>query len=103
MPRLNRHLLLENWRWSEGMATPNTSPQNVLIGGPVPAPGFPLKACGNDGIRGKNCNGGEANTSPFSFSVGERKIMNHFVLTSGTSLIDAAASSNRSSGSTSSP
>ena len=28
------------------------SPPNVFIGGPVPnPPGFPLKACGNDGLR----------------------------------------------------
>src|SRR6266576_992692 len=28
------------------------SPANVFIGGPVPdPPGFPLKACGNDGLR----------------------------------------------------
>ena len=28
------------------------SPPNVFIGGPVPnQPGFPLKACGNDGLR----------------------------------------------------
>src|SRR5207247_9407789 len=30
------------------------SPPNVLIGGPVPvSPGFPIEACGNDGLR--NC------------------------------------------------
>jgi hypothetical protein len=29
---------------------PTPSPPNVFIGGPAPeAPGFPLKACGNDG------------------------------------------------------
>jgi hypothetical protein len=31
---------------------PKASPPNVFIGGPVPnPPGFPLKACGNDGLR----------------------------------------------------
>jgi hypothetical protein len=31
---------------------PKASPPNDFIGGPVPnAPGFPLKACGNDGLR----------------------------------------------------
>jgi hypothetical protein len=34
---------------------PNASPPNVLIGGPDPdSPGFPLKACGNDGLRKEN-------------------------------------------------
>src|SRR5258706_5192217 len=28
---------------------PSSSPPNVLIGGPVRIPGFPLEACGNDG------------------------------------------------------
>jgi hypothetical protein len=28
----------------------------------------------------ENCIGGERDMSPFSFSVGERKIMNHFVV-----------------------
>ena len=32
-----------------------SSPPNVFIGGPVPvSPGFPLKACGNDGLRKSN-------------------------------------------------
>src|SRR6266850_789334 len=32
------------------------SPPNVFIGGPVRTPpGFPLKACGNDGIRIRHC------------------------------------------------
>ena len=31
---------------------PRASPPNVFIGGPVPnLSGFPLKACGNDGLR----------------------------------------------------
>ena len=31
---------------------PEFSPPNVLVGGPVGiSPGFPLKACGNDGLR----------------------------------------------------
>ena len=30
---------------------PKASPPNVLVGGAVPdPPGFPLKACGNDGL-----------------------------------------------------
>ena len=34
---------------------PKASPPNVFIGGPVPnSPGFPLKACGNDGLRKGN-------------------------------------------------
>jgi hypothetical protein len=34
---------------------PKASPPNVFIGGPVPvSPGFPLKACGNDGRRKGN-------------------------------------------------
>jgi hypothetical protein len=88
------------------MRLPRPSPPNVLIGGPVRiSPGFPpkdgcaegrirpkpcgesvqslvadpLKACGNDGLVGEL--GVEGHT-PFSFSVGERKIMNHFVVKS---------------------
>jgi hypothetical protein len=38
---------------------------------------LPLKACGNDGLVGEL--GVEGHT-PFSFSVGERKLMNHFVV-----------------------
>jgi hypothetical protein len=35
---------------NEICAQPSSSPPNVLIGGPVRnSPGFPLKACGNDG------------------------------------------------------
>jgi hypothetical protein len=31
---------------------PKASPPNVSIGGPAPnSPGFPLNACGNDGLR----------------------------------------------------
>jgi hypothetical protein len=60
------------------MRFPRPSPPNVLIGGPIP-PGFPLKACGNDRLVGEL--GLKAHT-PFSFSVGERKLMNHFVVTS---------------------
>ena len=34
---------------------PNACPLNVSIGGPVPvSPGFPLKTCGNDGLRKEN-------------------------------------------------
>src|SRR6266511_2463798 len=48
------------------------SPPNVFIGGPVRvSPGFPLKACGNDGLIGEL--GVEGHT-PFSFSVGEHKL-----------------------------
>jgi len=35
---------------------PIPSPPNVLVGGPDPDwPGFPLKACGNDGLRIGRC------------------------------------------------
>jgi hypothetical protein len=68
----------ENCGWGEEMRLPRPSPPNVLIGGPVRiSPGFPLKACGNDGLVGEL--GVEGHT-PFSSSVGERKIMNHFVV-----------------------
>src|SRR5438094_6686048 len=31
---------------------PKSSPPNILIGGPLPiSPGFPLRTCGNDGVR----------------------------------------------------
>jgi hypothetical protein len=41
----------ENCGWGEEMRLPRPSPPNVLIGGPVRiSPGFPLKACGNDGL-----------------------------------------------------
>jgi hypothetical protein len=34
---------------------PKASPLNVFIGGPIPiSPGFPLKACGNDGLQTGN-------------------------------------------------
>jgi hypothetical protein len=60
------------------MRLPRPSPPNVLIGGPVRIPpGFPLEACGNDGLVGELLVEGH---TPFSFSVGERKIMNHFVV-----------------------
>ena len=42
------------------LRVPNASPPNVLIGGPVPvSPGFPLKACGNDGTLRTLCLCGE--------------------------------------------
>jgi hypothetical protein len=68
----------ENCGWGQEMRLPRPSPPNVLIGGP---PGFPLKACGNDGLVGEL---GVEGYTPFSFSVGERKLMNHFVVISGT-------------------
>src|SRR6266542_4033309 len=70
--------LLRKFGWGQEMRLPRPSPPNVLIGGPVRIPpGFPLKACGNDGLIGEL--GVEGHT-PFSFSVGEHKLMNHFVV-----------------------
>src|SRR4030095_2042196 len=47
-------VLLRKLRWGRREATPKSSPPNVLIGGPVRIPpGFPLKACGNDGLVGE--------------------------------------------------
>src|SRR6266511_5017440 len=64
--------LLRKFGWGQGMRLPRPSPPNVLIGGPVRIPpGFPLKACGNDGLIGEL--GVEGHT-PFSFSVGEHKL-----------------------------
>jgi hypothetical protein len=55
------------------MRLPTPSPPNVLIGGPVRiSPGFPLKACGNDELVGELVL--ERHT-PFSLSVGERRLM----------------------------
>ena len=63
------------------MRLPKASPPNVLIGGPVPiSPGFPPKACGNDG-RLKTAAWEWRDIRLFSSSVGERKIMTHFVVT----------------------
>jgi hypothetical protein len=79
----------ENCGWGKEMRLLNRHPRMFLIGGPVRIPpGFPpkdgyvqslvadpLKACGNDGLVGELGLGSK--TAPFSFSVGERKIMNH--------------------------
>jgi hypothetical protein len=69
---------VENCGYGQEMRLPRESPPNVLIGGPVRIPpGFPLKACGNDGLVGEL---GVEGYAPFAFSMGERKIMNHFVV-----------------------
>ena len=49
------------------------TPRSVLIGGAVRIPpGFPLKACGNDGVVGEL---GVEGYAPFAFSVSKRKIL----------------------------
>ena len=59
------------------MRLPKPSPPNVLIGGPVRIPpGFPLKACGNDGLVGEL--EVEGYTS-FLIPWGERKLMTDVV------------------------
>jgi hypothetical protein len=59
-------------------ATPKTvTPERFNRGAVRIPPGFPLKTCGNDGLVGEL--GVEGHT-PFSFFVGERKLMNHFVV-----------------------
>jgi hypothetical protein len=54
--KLRSPLQAAGYQNSAMISVSKLSPPNVFIGGPVRTPpGFPLKACGNDGIRIRHC------------------------------------------------